>query len=137
MSVEAFLDTNVLVYAAAGRGAEERKRRRAVELIEAANWGLSVQVLQEFYVCVVRKIAKPMTPAEAMEWVRRLRAFPCVAIDADLVELGIETSVRHQICYWDGAVVAAAERLGAAILYSEDLNDGQVNGSVRVKNPFG
>lgn len=137
MTVDAFLDTNVLVYAAAGRGPEERKRRRALELIEEIDWGLSVQVLQEFYVCVVRKIAEPMAPTVAMKWVRRLRAFPCAAIDAGLVELGIPNSVRYKVSYWDGAVVAAAERLGAEILYGEGLNDGQKFGSVRVRNPFG
>ena len=30
-----------------------------------------------------------------------------------------------QISYWDAAIVAAAKRLGATILYSEDLSDGR------------
>ncbi len=45
-------------------------------------------------------------------------------------------SERYKISYWDGAILAAAEQLGAPILYTEDLNDGQTYGSVTVINPF-
>lgn len=48
MPVESFLDTNVLVYAAAGRNQHEAKRLRALALIEVEDFGLSAQVLQEF-----------------------------------------------------------------------------------------
>ncbi|HUE95864.1 MAG TPA: hypothetical protein VMN39_04365, partial [Longimicrobiaceae bacterium] len=72
MSVEAFLDTNVLVYAAAGGGEDEEKtakRQRAVQLIEEEDFGLSAQVLQEFFVNVTRKIEVPLSPSEALEWI--------------------------------------------------------------------
>ena len=58
MSVDCFVDTSVLVYAAAGRGAEEAKRKRALELIDNEDFGLCAQVLQEFYVTVTRKIER-------------------------------------------------------------------------------
>lgn len=136
MSVDSFLDTNVIVYAAAGRGAEERKRARALNLIETEDFGTSAQVLQEFYVTVTRKAAVALTPAVALEWIEQLEAFPCLEIDAALVKLAAEVSERYGISYWDGAIVAAAEVLGAAIVFSEDLNDGQSYGAVRVVNPF-
>jgi len=136
MTVECFLDTNVLVYAAAGRGPEERKRRRALELIERAEFGLSAQVLQEFYVTVTRKVARPLRPDRALEWIELLAAFPCVATDVALVAAGAELCERYQVSYWDGAILAAAEALGAGVLYSEDLSAGQAYGSVRVENPF-
>jgi predicted nucleic acid-binding protein len=50
VSVNCFLDTNVLVYAAAGRGAEEAKRKRALELIDNEDFGLSAQVCDLFRV---------------------------------------------------------------------------------------
>ncbi len=136
MSVEAFLDTNVLVYAAAGRAEEATKRARALALIEDLDFGLSAQVLQEFYVTVVRKVEVPLTPVEALDWIEQLEAFPCQALDASLVKLGAEMSERHRISYRDGAIIAAAEALGAPRLFTEDLNDGQTYGSVRVVNPF-
>jgi predicted nucleic acid-binding protein len=139
MSVEAFLDTNVLVYAAAGadgEGEENAKRQRALQLIEEEDFGLSAQVLQEFFVNVTRKIEVPLSPSEALEWMEELEAFPCLPIDRSLVKIAVEVSARYQISYWDGAILAAAQSLGASTLYTEDLNDGQRYGSVQVRNPF-
>lgn len=136
MSVDAFLDTNVLVYAAAGRDQEAAKRARALDLIDEIDFGLSAQVLQEFYVTVVRKVETPLSPAEALEWIEQLEAFPCQSLDPGLVKLGVEISQRYRISYWDGAIVAAAEALGARTLFTEDLNHDQTYGSIRVLNPF-
>ncbi len=136
MTVDSFLDTNVFVYAAAGRGPEEFKRKRALELIESRNFGLSAQVLQEFYVTVVRKVRIPLSPAEALDWIEQLEAFPCLPIDSGFVKIAAETGERYYLSYWDGAIIAAAQLMGAGVLYSEDLNDGQHYGTVRVCNPF-
>jgi predicted nucleic acid-binding protein len=136
MTVAAFLDTNILIYAASRLKTDARKRRRAVELIATTEFGISAQVLAEFYVTVTRKGAPPMSALTALEWIEQLEIQPCVAVDATIVKRGIEHSATHGISYWDGAIVAAAEALGAPILYSEDLNHGQVYGAVRVVNPF-
>ena len=136
MTVRVFFDTNVLVYAAIGTGADLRKRKRALELIESEDFGTSAQVLQEFFVTVVRKAARPLSVMEAMEWIEQWAEFPCQAIDQRLVRIAIEQSERYSISYWDAAILAAAEALGARAVYSEDLNDGQQYGVVRVVNPF-
>ncbi len=136
MNVDSFLDTNILVYAAAGNGADRPKRERALALIERENFGLSAQVLQEFYVTVVRKIHVPLPPEVAIEWIEQMEEFPCLPIDSGLVKIAIETGLRHRLAYWDAAIVAAAELLGASTVYSEDLNHGRQYGSVHVSNPF-
>lgn len=112
MSAESFLDTNILVYAATGRGVAESKRGRAVELIETEEFGVSAQVLQEFFVTVATKIPTPLTIDQALEWIEHLETFPYVAIDAQLVKLAVEASERHRLSYWDAAIVTAAESLG-------------------------
>ena len=136
MSVECFLDTNILVYAAAGRDAEEAKRQRALALIVEENVGFSAQVLQEFYVTVTRKVAIPLSAEQALDWIEQLETFPCLAIDHTIVKIAIAISERYQISYWDGAIIAAAEALGAMTLFSEDLNDGQIYNVIQVLNPF-
>ena len=136
MSVDAFFDTNVLVYAAVGTGRDERKRQRALELIDATEFGTSAQVIQEFYVTVVRKAERPLSPEQALEWIEHWIAFPCHPIDDRLVRIAIEESERFRISYWDAAILAAADSLGATTVYSEDLNHGQSYGAVRVVNPF-
>lgn len=136
MSVESFIDTNILVYAAAAAPHEEEKRRRAFRCIETRDFGLSTQVLAEFYVTVTRKVRRPIPVADASEWVDWLSGFEVIAVDPALVRIGIDLSQRFQISYWDAAVIGAAEAIGAKTLYTEDLNQGQLYGTVRVVNPF-
>ncbi len=136
MTVRAFFDTNVLVYAAVGAGKDEPKRKRAMELVDAIDFGTSAQVLQEFFVTVVKKVSRPISAAQALEWIEQWAAFPCQPIDHQLVRIAIEQSQRFAISYWDAAILAAAEALGTDTVYSEDLSHGQRYGRVRVINPF-
>lgn len=136
MIAEVFLDTNVLVYAAVGTGKDEHKRKRALELIETEDFGTSAQVLQEFFVTVVKKVSHPLPPAKALEWLEQLIEFPCQPIDHQLVRIAVEQSARFRLSYWDAAIIAAAESLGANTLYSEDLSHDQQYGRIRVLNPF-
>jgi predicted nucleic acid-binding protein len=136
MTVRVFFDTNILVYAALGTGRDEPKRKRALELIESEDFGTSAQVLQEFFVTVVRKASRPLSAAQALDWIEQWAAFPCQAIDHQLVRIAIEQSERFAISYWDAAILVAAEALGTDTVYSEDLSDGQRYGRVRVVNPF-
>ena len=136
MTAKVFFDTNVLVYAAMAAGKDQRKRRRALELIESEDFGTSAQVLQEFFVTVVKKAAHPLSAAEALEWIEQWRVFPCQPIDHQLVLIAIEQSERYAISYWDAAILVAAAALGCQIVYSEDLHDGRLYGRVKVVNPF-
>lgn len=137
MSAEAFLDTNVLVYALDED--EPGKREVARRLLASAAPGtlaLSAQVLGELYVTATRKLAKPLTPEQAAEVLEWLALLPVVPVDAALVKRATEIGREAQISYWDGLVVAAAARGGCRRLLSEDLNDGQEIATVRVENPF-
>jgi len=135
-AVECFLDTNILLYAASRNPADLTRKKIAIELLAERDFGLSAQVLQEFYTVATRKADYRMPPEKALEWIENLEEFPCVTLDIALVKTAAETSARYRISYWDGAIVAAAEALGAPVLFSEDLNDGQLYGGVRVVNPF-
>jgi predicted nucleic acid-binding protein len=135
---ERFLDTNVLLYAAAQQAvaADSGKHQQALNLIGEGGFAISAQVLQEFYVNATRLKPQPLHPSEAKEWVDLLSALECVAVDHRLVSEGVQISQRYQTSYWDGAIIAAAHAAGATALYSEDLNHGQVYGDVTVINPF-
>jgi predicted nucleic acid-binding protein len=136
MKIDCFLDTNILIYAALGRGLYETKRTIAHDLVVDSKFGISTQVLQEFYANVTRKTEIPLTPDEALEWIEGLELQDCVTVDQTLITVAIGISHRYRINYWDGAILAAAERLGAEIVYTEDLSHGQTYGPVRVVNPF-
>lgn len=134
MNAECFIDTNIFVYAIDPEA--KYKHLRSLELIETADFGLSAQVLQEFFVTVTRKLAMPISPSDAMAYIDRLTEFPVVPIDSAVVVEGMRNSVKFQLSFWDGAILAAAQLLGASSLYTEDLNHGQSYGGVVAINPY-
>src|SRR4051812_45664120 len=97
MTARVFFDTSVLVYAAVGTGREEPKRKRAFALIESEDFCTSAQVLQEFFVTVVRKASRPLSAAQALEWIEQFVAFPCQHIDHQLVRIAVEQAERFGI----------------------------------------
>ena len=133
----AVLDTNVPLYAISTDPAEVSKRDIAQRLTTATEWGTSTQLLQEFYVNATRGKKPTLTVEEASEAVDlMIDMHPCAGMHASTIQQAIRIRQRYQISYWDAAVIAAAITLGAKVLYSEDLNHGQIYDGVRVENPF-
>ncbi len=138
MSVSCFVDTNILVYAH-DRSAGE-KHRVALELVSEL-WqdrtaAVSTQVLQELYVNIRRKAARPLPPEEATSLIRDYLRWEVVVNTGDSLLQAMEIEGRYGIAFWDALIIQAASAAGAEVLYSEDLNDGQLYGTVRVVNPF-
>jgi predicted nucleic acid-binding protein len=139
MPIECFLDTNVLIYAAEAKKRDERDERKSAiarDIFANGKFGVSAQTLAEFYNAAAIRAVIPMPLAQIDEWIERLAEFPHVVVDLSLVRAGIFLSRRYGIGYYDATLLAAAERLGARVFYSEDLSHGQSYGSVRVVNPF-
>lgn len=136
MKVEYFLDTNVVVYAVSKAPEDQTKRAKSLQIIEAGGFGVSSQVLQEFYVTVTRKARIGLAASKALEWIEQLAMQPCIAIDSTIVMRAIEFSERYRVSYWDGAILAAAEAMGATTVISEDLARGRDYGGIRVSNPY-
>ncbi len=138
MSVESFIDTNVLIYAACGAFDYPDKHQRAWDIITDGTYAVSGQVLAEFYVNVQKdKFGQvPLSQSEAAGWIDRLSLLPVVPVDHLIVQQAVAYSKRYVISYWDAALVAAAEAINAPTLYTEDLNHGQKYGSVTIINPF-
>jgi predicted nucleic acid-binding protein len=133
-----FVDTNILVYAHDDSAAGKRDQARALveQLWESRNGCLSVQVLQEFFVTVTRKIAKPLDPETAKEIIADLSRWYIHTPAADDVLAAISIHQDTGISFWDSMIVRSAAEIGCTVLYSEDLNVGQEYTGVRVENPF-
>jgi predicted nucleic acid-binding protein len=136
MLAESFLDTNVLVYAALPGDDEAWKQKIAVDLLQNERFAVSSQVMLEFFNVTTRKRKPALDVSIARDWLSDFRSAPVIAVDDEIVMEGIELAQRHKIVFWDGVIVAAAQRAGAKTLYTEDLNDGQRYGSVTAVNPF-
>lgn len=136
--MRSFFDTNISVYAH-DRRAPQKAAVADQLLSECASRGqavLSIQVLQEFYSAVMRKLSPPLTYEAARDAVSELALLDVVEPDISLMMDAIATSHRYRLAIWDSLIIQAALRGEAEILYSEDLQHGQVFGSVTVRNPF-
>ena len=136
VGAEVFLDTNILLYAAMGRDNAPDRFQVSRRIVLEEDYSTSGQVLAEFYHNAVRNGTRPLTPNQAREWVRTIARKPCQVMDARLVAEGADLAERYDISYWDGAIIAAAERLGAKTLYTDDFEHQQTYGSVTAINPF-
>ncbi len=138
MNDRIFVDTNILVYAYDLSAGERHDRASAIiiGLWEAETGVVSTQVLQEFYVTITYKIKLPLNPAEAREIIRNYLAWPVQVNDPEMTLLASEIQEKYRISFWDALIVAAALRLQANKIITEDLNHGQIIESILVENPF-
>jgi predicted nucleic acid-binding protein len=133
-----FVDTNVLLYASDPvQGRKHDVARLLVQELWISQTGvISTQVLQEFCFNLRRKLRRQLSIADTAERVRDYLNWRTVINVAESTIAALEIEARYQTSFWDGLIVNAAQTAGCTILYSEDLNHGQVFGSVRVVNPF-
>jgi predicted nucleic acid-binding protein len=138
MSGIAFVDSNLLIYAHDRDAGPKREAAMALfdQLWSERTGTLSVQVLQEFFVTVTRKLRTPVAKAQAREVVRAYAPWVVSPTTPETILRATELSESASIDFWDALIVAAAEQSGAETLYSEDLNDGQLIAGVRVVNPL-
>ena len=134
----AFVDTNVLVYA---RDASESEKqpiaREWIERLWRTRQGrLSVQVLNEYYVTVTRKLNPGMCGEDAIADIRDLMSWNPMPVDTTLMNRAWTVESRFGLQYWDALIVASAQQAGCRHLLTEDLQDGQDLDGVLVLNPF-
>jgi predicted nucleic acid-binding protein len=137
MSDKTFVDTNVLIYAHDADVPDKREiaNRLLDQLWEERTGSLSVQVLQEFYINVTRKIARPLAKASARQVVDTYAIWAVGVTPAEIASaFRIEDEAR--IGFWDALIVACALKSGATRIVSEDLNAGQRIVGIRIENPF-
>lgn len=133
-----FVDANVLVYAFDSSAGQKREAAHALlERLWDSNTGcVSIQVLQEFFVAITKKVAKPLPLEEATAHIREFAAWRVFSPAAHDVLAAIDLHRQARIGFWDAMIVLAAAESGCDVLWTEDLDDGQLLRGVRIRNPF-
>jgi len=136
MTEVVFVDTNILVYANDLTAGEKHTRAaRALERLWVEQTGrISVQVLQECYVTVTQKLA--IARSHAREIVKNYTPWVQCSTTPETILRASEIAEQAQISFWDGLIVASAEQAGASLLYTEDLNAGQIIAGIKIINPL-
>jgi predicted nucleic acid-binding protein len=133
-----FFDTNVFVYLfdADAPAKQDNARKLVAELGRAGQIALSPQVLQEFYVTVTRKLARPLAPPAARAAVTHLSTFAMIAVDGSTVLRAVHLHQTASLSFWDALIVQAALEGNCKTLYSEDLQAGRSFGGLEIENPL-
>jgi len=132
-----FLDTNILVYAYDSTNVRKQAIARKC-LKQALDGGAiwSAQVLAEFSRVLLHKVTPAAKPAELNLILDNLAPVRIIQQDFELVRRGVEAHGAYGLRFWDGMIVAAAERGRCGRILSQDLNAGQKYLGVVVVNPF-
>lgn len=138
MADKAFVDTNVLVYS---RDASERQKQAQAmawmtHLWKTQTGRLSFQVLQEFYVTVTEKLRPGLSSDEARRDVRSFLAWRPIAMDGRVLEGAWLIQDQYKFSWWDALILSAAQVAECRYLLSEDLQEDQELGNLKIVNPF-
>ena len=136
MSARSFFDTNVLVYS--DDKAAPAKQRRALDLLaehrRAGTGVVSLQVLQEYFVTVTKKLH--VEPSVARRKVELLAEFDVATPELADVMAAIDLHRLHGFSFWDALILRMAQQAGCKVLFSEDLQDARLVNGIHVVNPF-
>lgn len=136
MSVRSFFDTNILIYA--DDKASPAKQRRALDLVaehrRARTGVVSLQVLQEYFVTVTRKLR--VDAHVARRKVELLAEFDVAAPEVADILAAIDLHRLHGFTFWDALVLRAAKQAGCSLVFSEDMQDAREIDGLQIVNPF-
>ncbi|HEX3525550.1 MAG TPA: PIN domain-containing protein [Thermoanaerobaculia bacterium] len=136
MNGRSFFDSNVLVYS--DDKDNPAKQAIALELLEQGRLTrkgvVSTQVLQEYFVSVIRKLSVPTETARRK--VELFSRFDLVTNQLEDILTAIDLQRLHQTSFWDALILRAALRSNCSRLYSEDLQSGRKINGLEIVNPF-
>ncbi len=132
-----FLDTNILVYAY--DAGEPRKQKIAQGLVRRALAGeiaVCSQVLAEFAATLLHKMTPAAKPEDLIALLDTLGPIKLISLDGDVIRRAVQARGQYGLHFYDGMIVASAERGGCQRIWSEDFNAGQKYFGIAVENPF-
>ena len=125
-----FFDTNVLLYLLSNDAKADQ-----AEALLARGGVVSVQVLNEFASVAFRKLK--MTWPEIREILATIRAIcEVIPVTVEIHETGLVIAERYRLSFYDSLILAAAKQAKCRMIYSEDMQDGQIIQGVSIRNPF-
>ena len=132
-----FIDTNIFLYAHLDN--EFEKHNKAKFLFENTLIGqkviISVQIVNEFYSAMSKY---KYSHDEIVKFVSEISAKTNIQnISFDTSNKAFYIKDKYQYSWWDSLVLASALESGCEIIYSEDMQHGQIiENTLKIANPF-
>ncbi len=138
MNDKMFVDTNILVYAHDLDAGDKHEIATGVvsDLWESGNGVISTQVLQELYVTLTQKVPSHPKKSQVRRILNNYLAWDLAVNNGQTILQASEIEENYNISFWDAMIVSAAYSKNAAILLTEDLNEGQQIEGIKIVNPF-
>ena len=138
MKDKMFVDTNILVYAHDLDAGDKHEIAIGVvsDLWESGNGVISTQVLQELYVTLTKKVPSHPKKSQVRRILNNYLAWDLAVNNGQTILQASEIEENYNISFWDAMIVSAAYSKNAAILLTEDLNEGQLIEGIKIVNPF-
>ena len=136
MAARNFIDTNVLVYAEASDAPVKQRAALALlkRLYEEGLGVLSTQVLQEYCNVALKKLRLPAQHVRAQ--LDLYEQFEVVLVTPSLIRAGLDLHQTRSVAFFDAIVLASALASGCNVVWTEDMNAGEVINGLRIANPF-
>ena len=134
MPDKAFIDTNILIYFISSD--TERKAKAREVILGSSDAVISSQVISEFIsTCLHKRFLNIEEVSEASHGF--MRALRLATIDESTINGALRLTKKYKFSYWDSLIVSAALENDCSVLYTEDLQHGQlINNRLRITNPF-
>ena len=131
-----FLDTNVLVYSIDGKDPAKQvvAREIVVSAVRGGGFLISAQGLNEFSNIALLKLK--LSVEEVRKFVSFFSRIGVVSLESRWTDAALLLKQRYETQFFDSLLLAAAQENGCDEILTEDLNDGQMYGSVKAVNPF-
>ena len=136
MNADIFIDTNILVYA---HDRSEAKKHEIAKVLISEIWNIrnsaaiSIQVLQEFFTTMIRNGGDPGVFRNIAE---NYMQWQVIENTCALLKKAFDVQGQYHLSFYDSNIIAAAQLSGAKVIWTENLNTGQVYGNVAAVNPF-
>ena len=134
MSDRIFVDRNIFIYAYSET--EPQKRRIALKILNSKGLVISTQVVNEFIWVMQRKFGVPR-PKLQIIGNKLLNRFDVTLVNLTTIESALSIFVSYKYSYWDSLIIASALESNCSILYTEDMQNGQIiEDKLKIVNPF-
>jgi predicted nucleic acid-binding protein len=134
MQDKVFLDTNIIIYL---YSIDEPEKRRLCENLAAENHiVISAQVISEMCNILNKKMRLDFNSISKV--VDELtQVFIVRTVDTETIKFALIIAEKYRYSYFDSLIIAAAIKSGCSVLYTEDMQDGQIiEDSLKIINPF-
>lgn len=137
MNDRIFLDTNILLYAKLEREVEKEKTERVIKILRDSEdqFVISSQFLIEITNQLFKNKIQENIIQNTVDVIEE--EFELHTVSTATIKKAIDIKTKYKFSFWDSLIVASALENQCSIIYTEDLQHGQmIEATLEIVSPF-